>query len=307
MYIRKFTGNLDKENQKLLDSFKVYIEVKNYRGAMSTYTQPILEFLLWTQKRGINNVLEIKNYDLVSFYDYLSTRPNLRRGGTLSDSSINRRLFALRIFFSHLLEQKMVNRSLIIPNRSDKTKENRKILTVEEIKELFDVCENQFERALLSVAYGCGLRRTEIQKLNTIDIIFSKGYLTVRMGKGGKKREVPMSDAVINDLRAYLLGERNERIAKRPNKVKAFFVTKQSDRASGWYLNDSVQQLCVRTGNQEIIDKHISLHCLRHSIATHLADNGASMDFVREFLGHALIDTSQIYAMKRKKNRIFRV
>ena len=306
-YKKRFEGALTQNNKKLYDSFLVFIDAKNYRGSIKTYSQPILEFLIWTQKVGLSNIKDVKNADFVAYNEYLSNRPNLRRGGTLSDASINRHFLSLRLFFGHLLEQKMITRSIMISNRSDKTKINRKIASIEEIKQMFDACENQFETAVLSVAYGCGLRRTEIQKLNATDVKFSQGYLIVREGKGGKQREVPMSDAVVNDLRAYLLGERNHRIAKKKNRVRAFFVSTLNERASGWLLNQTIINITHRTGNQELIDKNITLHCLRHTIATHLANNGASMDFIKEFLGHALVDTSQIYAMKRKSRKVFKV
>lgn len=298
---------LENRNQTLMDSYKLFIQVKNYRGYPRNYIQPVEEFLVWSQSKGIEDIKQIKNTDLKDYFEYLSSRPNHKRGGTLSDSSINKHLLALRIFYNHLLEQKMINSSLIIPTRTDKTRIDRKILTVQEVKEVYAACINQFETALLSVSYGCGLRRKEIEKLNTVDIIFSKGILIVKSGKGGKRREIPMSDKVIEDLRAYLLGQRNEQLASAGKRVKSFFIGQLNSRMTGGQLNRRLFKILNRTGNQEIIDKNITLHCLRHTISTHLADNGASIDFIREFLGHALVDTSQIYAARRKRNKVFNV
>lgn len=298
---------LTEKNSSLLQSFKTFLQVRNYRGHSRLYVQPIEEYLAWTQRRGMADIKAINNSDVIFYHEYLASRPNRRRGGTLSDSSINKHLFALKIFYAHLLEQKMILKPLIIPNRSDKTRMEKKILSVDEVKQLYKACANQFQIALLSVVYGCGLRRTEIQQLNASDILFSQGMLIVKSGKGGKRREVPMSDKIVSDLRTYLLGERNDRLALKRKRVNAFFVTRQTGRATGGHLNRILKEIAQRTESQEIIDKNITLHALRHTIATHLADNGASMDFIRDFLGHSLMDTSQIYALKRKKNQIFKV
>ena len=68
----------------------------------------------------------------------------------------------------------------------------------------------------------------------------------------------------------------------------------------GEALNDRIKKLVQKTQDPRIIAKKVSLHTMRHSIATHLMDNGADISFVQEFLGHALIDTSHLYAKRRK-------
>jgi integrase/recombinase XerD len=163
-------------------------------------------------------------------------------------------------------------------------------------------CRTKLEAALLSIAYGCGLRRSEISQLDTGDVLLQKGLVLVRDGKYGKSRTVPITDEGIRILREYLI---NERPALFPNQITdstpAFFVNGNGNRIRGEKLNDILKEIITRTGNAVIMGKEITLHCLRHSIATHLLDNGADIEFVQEFLGHSEIDTSHHYAKLRKQ------
>jgi site-specific recombinase XerD len=82
--------------------------------------------------------------------------------------------------------------------------------------------------------------------------------------------------------------------------VNAFFV-KKGKRMTGQALNLRFKTLLSRTNDAELILKDLTLHCLRHSIATHLLDKGANIEFVQTFLGHSDINASHIYARKRKQ------
>jgi len=298
---------LNRVNKQLLEAFTRFLTVRNYKGKKLLHVTPVKEFLFWTQQRGIRSMEKVTNKHIMEYYHYLCSRPNQRRGGMLSDSTINNHLFAITLLHEYLLEQRVIYKPLIIPRKSDATKVERKILTVEEIKVLYASTKTEAERALLSIAYGCGLRRSEIQQLNLSDVKLTKGSLIVRAGKGGKRREVPMSDGVIKDLKAFVLGDRMDYLLMAENREEAFFINRKGNRMSGQYLHKILQRIINRTEDENIEKKQITLHCLRHSIATHLANGGASIDFIREFLGHAELDTSQIYARRRKRNQIFKV
>jgi len=298
---------LNRANTKLLKAFESFINVRNYKGKKLLHLTPVKEFLSWTQQRGIRQIERVQSKHILEYYQYLSNRPNQRRGGMLSDSTINNHLFSIRLLNEYLLEQQIISRPLIIPRKNDQTRIERKILALEEVKILYDSTKTEAERALLAIAYGCGLRRSEIQQLNLSDVKLTQGILIVRLGKRGKRREVPVSDGVIQDVKAFVLGERTENILAAQNREEAFFINRHGKRMSGEYMHRMLQHVIARCENEEIQNKKITLHCLRHSIATHLADKGATMDFIREFLGHAELDTSQIYAKKRKRNQIFKV
>lgn len=299
--------SLNSANTKLLASFEKFIIARNYKGKKLLHITPVKEFLIWTQKRGIRQIQRMQSQHILAYYQYLSNRPNHRRGGMLSDSTINNHLFSIRLLNEYLLQQQIISRPLIIPRKNDQTRIERKILTIDEIRILYDSTKTEAERALLAIAYGCGLRRSEIQHLNLSNVKLTQGLLIVKSGKGGKRREVPMSDGVIRDVKAFVIGERTENILTAKSREEALFINRSGRRMSGEYIHRMLQQIIKRSENEVIQNKQITLHCLRHSIATHLADKGATMDFIREFLGHAELDTSQIYAKKRKRNQVFKV
>lgn len=298
---------LNQRFQSQLIDFQRFIEVRNYKIRTRGFIAPIIEFMEWLEQRGITDMKKVENQHMVQYHHYLCHRPNKRRGGTLAPSTINGHLFAIRIFFENLMEQKVLSSGLIVPNYQDRTHKKREIVTLEEVQALYKACTTKQDEALLSVAYGCGLRCSEIHRLNLKDVQLSSGMLIVREGKGSKRREVPMSDKIVQYLKDYVINERSSYIKQHNHLVEAFFINQYGTRMSGDNLNTKVKELVSRTENEVLIEKHITLHCLRHSIATHLSEQGADMLFIRDFLGHSEIDTSQIYAKRRKRNNIFKI
>ncbi|MBU0533163.1 tyrosine-type recombinase/integrase [Candidatus Micrarchaeota archaeon] len=196
-------------------------------------------------------------------------------------------LYAVRLFMEYLEQTGSITENpfsgLVFPGPES---EPRDILSREEIILLYDRCENLRERAVLSLFYGCGLRRSEGEALNVEDVGFRAGLLYVREGKGKKRRAVPMSRQVCEDLKNYIENERYPNPGER-----AVIINGIGKRTRGFSFNDSVKRIVKRCG----IKKAITLHCLRHSIATHLLAAGMNIEQVRNFMGHSDIDTTQVY------------
>jgi integrase/recombinase XerD len=163
-----------------------------------------------------------------------------------------------------------------------KGRSRRVILTKTEISELYIACENRGERALLSLAYGCGLRVGEIEKINRIDIRMGLGLVLVEEGKNGKRRAVPISGGVARDLAAQL---------QRPVGGQSFLHNDRGGRLRSFTAQKWLKRLAQRAG----ITKLVTAHVLRHSIASHLLAEGLEVEGVRVFLGHALLSTTEIY------------
>jgi site-specific recombinase XerD len=293
--------------RSLYKGFSEMVISKGYsRGADCAYPNMVREFLFFIENKGYTTIEQVKGTDIIAYYDYLLQRPNQRREGGLSNSSISAHILSLRIFFDHLLETKQIITS---PARLPKfifgSYQQREILTVEEIRQLYSVCESRRDKALLSVAYGCGLRRSEIEKLNTDDVLFHQGMLIVKEGKNGKSRMIPLSDSVLKDLKEYVMFERTTYLSNSayslPSDRSAFFINNVGTRKTGLAMNTRLKHLIEKTQNPMMIKKSITLHCLRHSVATHLLDQGAGIEFVQKFLGHALMDTSHLYSKRRKQ------
>ena len=290
--------------ETLYKEFNVFILTKNYKQGKGKMIQAcVREFLFFIEAKGFITVLQIKTPEIIAYYEYIRERPNQRKEGGLSDSMIRHHLYSLRLFFDYLIETGELESSPArLPKFQLNKSKERNICTVEEIKQLYSVTETKRDRALLSIAYGCGLRRSEIQNLNTNDVILHKGLLLVRNGKNNKSRSVPLSNNVMADLKDYLIYERAKYFTKNNYESNpSFLINNQGTRMNGAMLNDRLKELIKLTKNYTLQQKEITLHCLRHSIATHLIDMGANIEFVQALLGHAEIDTAHLYSKRRKQ------
>jgi len=273
----------------LIHSFKQNLIQLGY----SSTTQNMLpacvkEFLNYTSKE----LQSIDKTDVLSYYAYIQNRPNKRRPGALSESMINHHIYALKLFFSFQMELGAINAdpmsTLTFPTPNSKPRE---MLTQREIRELFEACESHKERAVLSLCYGLGLRRMEAGNMNVEDVNFKSALIFVRSGKNKKRRVVPMSESVSKHLKNYIKKER------KTKDEKALMLNARGKRTSGNSLNNTLKRILQRTW----IEKEVSLHCLRHSIATHLLENGLSVEYVRDFLGHKHLESTQIYTRVKNK------
>ena len=277
---------------QIIYDYKIYLERLGY-SKNSIYMLPkcVQEFL---EVQQINNLKQIIPSDIVRHHEYLQTRPNKRRPGGLSESHINHHIYALKTFFKWLEETGKLNINPISPLEFPSPKSKpREILTQEEIKALYEATETYRERAVLSLYYGCGLRRTEGIQLDVKDVHLRTGLLYVRAGKGAKRRVVPLSQKVAEDLKNYLHKERRAKLGET-----ALLTGEMGNRINPETTVRELKNLLQKAN----IEKHlpdgkagISLHHLRHSIATHLLASGLSVENVREFLGHSNLETTQIY------------
>jgi integrase/recombinase XerD len=200
------------------------------------------------------------------------------------------------MFFSWLQERRTIvtnPMSTLKFNYPKAGKKPRTVLTIAEIKELYRETETQQERAILSLAYGCGLRSMEVTAVNLDDIRFNEGILIVPKGKGNKRRVIPMNRRIEQDLKNYMYNERY--LYQKDDNEKAFILNIKGDRMRKYTVRKILSRIIARIGNQTIIEKNISTHNLRHSIATHLLEQGVAVEQVRNFLGHAHLETTEIY------------
>ena len=289
-----------KSNQIAFRNFESFIRARNYK-AITNYITPVLEFLNWTEVHGIARINNVSQLDMNKYFGYLTTRSNIRLGGTLSESSIKSHMLALNILFEMLLDSGVIERAFIFPTFNIGGKQQRNILTIDVVKALLSHCKTPLEKCIINISYGCGLRRSEMVSLNACDVLISKGYLIVRAGKNNKRREVPLTDKITKELKEYIINYRPMLLKESKQLEKAFFINPKGLRMSGDLLNDILKYIIESTGNNEIINKSITLHCLCHSISTHLQEAGAKIEFIRDFLGHIDIDTTLLYMIRRKK------
>lgn len=292
---------LKKEQKAILEGFKRYIVVKGYASGFEIrLAGAVRECLIFMNERTIQELGAVTTADLKSYHNYLEHRPNKIRGGTLSPHTISGYFFALKLFFGYA--QKMdfieINPMSMLHYPRIKSKA-REVLKTKAIKTLYEACENEQEKAILGLFYGCGLRKAEGEKLNVRDVDFRNGFLYVRSGKGNKRRVVPIAKSAGDDFKSYYYDFRPAQITKqtKTDDRQAFMLNKRGTRMRGNSHYDYFKKILHRTA----ITKSISLHHLRHSIATHLLAGGMKIEAIRDFLGHSSLESTEIYTRVRKE------
>lgn len=279
------------------EDFTNYILTVGYgNGRPTSYAANVKEFLLFMESKQVWNLNEITQKHLLYYRQYLITRKHHLRQTPLADSTIKHHLISVRMFFDFLLDSKAI---LYVPGHLPSFHFSevppREIFTVDEINYLFRIARDIRDKLILCCAYGCGLRRNEIYLLNRTDIHLSQNYLRVNCGKGNKTRIVPIANSIAPYFRKYLTTQLEN--AEDP----ALLLNKNGNRLSYSQIYVQFVRLLKRAKKIEIKQKHLTLHSLRHSIAVHLMNNGAGIEFIKEFLGHQCIDTTQLYAIRRKR------
>lgn len=237
------------------------------------YAQSLLEYSKENPKKITDK--HIKNY-----YEYLKTKPNQRRKGKLGERHIYAQLSAVKLYFEYLERTGEIKRNPYNLKIKQPIRKERTVLTPEEIQTLYNACKNLQETIIIHLCYGCGLRRSEAEQLNAKDIDYEKKLLYVRKGKGRKRRVIPLTETIIRDFKLY-----------RKKESESFLLNKQDTRMTGNKIYETFKKILKRTE----LSEDYTLHNLRHSIATHLLENGMSIEMVRDFLGHSQLVTTQIY------------
>ncbi|HET6993249.1 MAG TPA: tyrosine-type recombinase/integrase [Bacteroidia bacterium] len=294
-------------HEKFVEEFNLTLKALGYnRGKDSMHPVLIREFLHFLEQAQIEDVRKCSKKEIAAFFVYINERPNQRKQvKKLSESHIAKFMYSIRKFFDFLID---TNEIESMPAPLSKffwgKKTEREILTEEEITQLYSNCKSSRDRAVLALAYGCGLRRSEITSLKIRDIIFNRDLLIVRDGKNHKNRTIPMCESVKKDLRKYV----KERFRKtRKDKIADiplfYSESPQARVILGAALNERVKFLVEHTFPDNPRMRKISLHSLRASIAVHLIDRNAEITLVQRLLGHTSIDTTHLYAKRRRQRR----
>ena len=298
--------------QYIEKGFRDWLDILGYAES-TVYNLPnhIRELFYYLEQNNINHIKQLDNKLIKEYYNNLKLRSNERQGGGLSNAYLNKHLQALYKFTDYLRQSGRI----ILPylNIDWESSEITQIetLTITEIKELYKLTESYHhnisrynpkylfeaiasrDKAILTVFYGCGLRRNEGYHLNIGDIYWERSILHVRKGKGYKERFVPLNKTNLNYLQDYVFDYRPT--LNKDKREEAFFISSRSKRMDAQSIALRLKLLQHRSNNIELQQKNIRLHVLRHSIATHLLQNGMSLEKISRFLGHSSLESTQIY------------
>lgn len=291
--------------QYIEKSFREWLDILGYAES-TVYNLPnhIRELFYFLEQNNINHITELDNYIIKEHYQNLKLRSNDRKGGGLSNGSLNKHLQALYKFTDYLRQSgRLVLPTLNIDWETDDTGEIE-TLTQAEIQLLYKATYgynennklepfNARDRAMLTVFYGCGLRRNEGYHLDLSDIDFDRRILHVRKGKANKERLVPFNKTNLQYLQEYVYDSRPQIVLDKRNN--AFFISQKGNRMNAQSMAIRLKLLQHRTDDLELQEKNVRLHVLRHSIATHLLQNGMPLEKISKFLGHNSLESTQVY------------
>jgi integrase/recombinase XerD len=280
------------DHVRLEKSLKKWLEVTGY-APMSVYNIPnsVREFFHYLEHNKLA-LDQLEARDINNYFFYLRQRRKQLRSGALSTSYLHKHLQSIKLLSRYLREtgQPSFEVDASLPQQKSKIPE---ILTREEIKRLYEACDcspmGLRDRAMLSVFYGCGLRRSEGVSLDTTDFLHHKNLLYVRKAKNNRERYVPLTQETRQDIQNYLDYGRDVMI--KTIGEQAFFLSERGNRITGQSFMLRLRKLTAKAE----ITKPAGLHTLRHSIATHLLENGMKLINISRFLGHTSLESTQIY------------
>lgn len=273
-----------------LKAFQDYLQLeKNYSlHTVNAYVNDLVFFKEFLIENFDTEKLEDVNYSMIRSW-IVSMVDN-----DISNSSVNRKISSLKSFYKFLLKTKQIENSPLLKHKSLKTPKKIQIPFSE--KELDQVL-NQLtypegfdgirDKLIIDLFYTTGIRRVELIDLKMQNVDLSNNTLKV-LGKRNKERILPILPIISKQIRSYLLERTKIEVIK--DKEHFFLMLK------GVKLNDSFVYRLINYYFSNVSEKvKRSPHILRHTFATHMLNNGADLNSVKELLGHSSLASTQVY------------
>ena len=265
-----------------LDKFKNYLEAEKKYSILtvSAYTKDLEEFKDFLESTGTSLNKNIEYTFIRNWIVFLSKNK-------ISPNSINRKVSSLKAYFKFLVNIKEIKKSPLRNHTSLRTKS--KVVNplneteMKEVFELFKTSEKELTRdsIIIDILYSTGLRRAELINLKKSDIYFDDQVMKV-LGKRNKERLVPMLPGLVKKLKLYTKNIKEDSFllqSKNGNKISPSTIYR--------VVNKYLRSISTKT--------KISPHVLRHTFATHILNNGADINSIKEILGHKSLASTQIY------------
>lgn len=234
------------------------------KRTVSTYLYQNRKFLEFVKK----SPSEVKETDIKGYLAHLISDQQM------NNSSIALVRAALKFYYDEVLKKKIVN--LKTPKISRKLPE---VLTKEEIKKLLNSINHLKSKLIIKLLYSSGIRLSECLNLKIEDLEIGNKIGWIRGGKGAKDRMFILSNNLCEELLPFVHGR------------NGFIFNGRAGRLT----SRNVQKIVKRAAQKAGITKNITPHKLRHSFATHLLESGTDIRIIQELLGHANLQTTQIY------------
>ncbi|WP_312079501.1 tyrosine-type recombinase/integrase [Chryseobacterium sp.] len=260
-------------NEQTIIQFRKELQNLGYcKTVQNAYPKQIAKFLGFIKKE--NTQLQTK--DILDYYSYLKTLISPRTKKHLSENYLHSILLAIKLYFDYLQRTGTVKINPYQLKIKTPKSEERKVFTKEEIQKLYNK-SSSLQTIILHLCYACGLRRNEASELKISDIDLENCLLYIKKGKGKKRRVIPFTKQVQKDIKDFIFSNEKEEYLLNIKAVTVY---------------GEFKKLLKKTG---LNNQGFTLHCLRHTIATQLLEQGMELEKVRDFLGHQYLGTTQIY------------
>lgn len=260
------------ENRRDIVFFEAWLKSRRYSDrTIKIYTEAIKVFFNYFKEK---NPEKISDSDFILFnYNYI-----LKKG--YSASYQNQVINAVKLFYL-----KVENRQLSIENieRPKKYKPLPKVIPKEMVEKMLTAIPNFKHKTALTIVYACGLRRSELINLRLKDLDSKRKTITIINGKGQKDRVLPVSEKLMNMIIRYY----------KMYRPVTFLIEGQFKGEK--YSETSLEKIFHKYLGKIYKNHSFTLHCLRHSFATHLLEAGVSLRYIQELLGHKSSKTTEIY------------
>ncbi len=275
--------------KSMIDMFLDYVVLE--RGlserTREAYAADLTGFEAYLSRHGVSAVNEVTRDHIV---DYLMEE----RDRGISVNTISRRLVAIKVYFAFLQREGLLGRNVTEVMDSPRLwKVLPGMLSQREVENLLAIpaLDTKFgirDRAILELLYATGMRVSELCELKLDDVHFDEGYIRC-FGKGSKVRVVPFGQSAKEWMQRYI--EESRPLFEKKGISRHLFLTVRGTPFSRKTLWRMVRDYARKAA----ISKRVSPHTLRHSFASHLLANGASLRVIQAMLGHADIATTQVY------------
>lgn len=286
--------------EQLVEDFLVYLrhERGQSENTAETYHGQLRRFTQWAGAQSLTDWKQVELKHLMLFLEHERSRrlENQPKESTrrLSSESVYLQIAALRAFYRFAENEKLLPANLAenlsLPGR---WKRLPKALTGTEIDQLLaplpvQTPSTQCDQAVLELAYASGLRLSELCHLRLEQLHLNAGFVTV-IGKGNKERVVPVGRTAVSALNDYLTAGRPKLVT--PKSPGTVFLTERGTP----FARETMWARIKRRVKLSGVERNVTPHMLRHSFATHLLEHGADLRVIQELLGHAQINTTEIY------------
>jgi integrase/recombinase XerD len=265
---------LSKDNLEALRKFIEQLKLKAYSAStMRTYHNEFIQLLRLLKEKPVN---ELSTEELRRYFVFCYEKQRL------TENTLHSRISAIKFYFEQVLNKEKLYWDIPRPKKAQQLPN---FFSQHEVASIINCLQNKKHKAMVMLAYGAGLRISEVVALKTFDVDSKRMTILVRSAKGKKDRMVSLSPVLLVMLREYALAY---------SPVRSGYLFEGKDKGEPYAVR-TLQEVLQAAKKKAGVLKPGSVHSLRHSFATHLVERGTDVTMIQRLLGHSNIRTTLIY------------